>query len=446
MANRRVVVLVDGTWCGPETNTKSNIHEIAKLVGINPTETDTTYTSTNVYAKYFPGVGLGGDFMSYLWDGALATHIEKDCTEVYNFIVQNYVAGSEIWMFGLSRGAYIVRSVAGMINNCGVVRDKQDGTLIKQIYSLYRSPYPVNEPDSPEMQRFRSAVSHQVLTPIKFMGILDTVGSLGIPRLNADTGTGFEWPEFHDNLVSSVVEKVYHALAMHDRLWPFQPCLASRDVLKHQNRPELTIRQKWFPGTHYDIARQEFQFFREGRAGLEGIVSSILNIFSRTISPNDQLADLVLWWILGAVRTEGGGDMISDRDDVNSTIHTVIDRLQTDLPTKKTGVGDIYTNITLYLPLGNILFIPATLIRLTKSLLYQILFNPQDRVIPDPGNPANTLVQNEAYNYTIADCNLNNVTIGDTAQVGTLVKQNERYPSKTYQNYTSYMISMGRQP
>lgn len=446
MAKRKVVVLVDGTWCGPETNTKSNIHEIAKLVGINPTGPDRSYTSADVHAKYFPGVGLGGDFMSYLWDGALATHIEKDCKEVYNYIVQHYVEGGEVWMFGLSRGAYIVRSVAGMINNCGIVRDKHADSLIEQIYRLYRSPYPVNEPNSPEMKQFRFDVSHRVPTPIKFMGVLDTVGSLGIPKLNTDTGTGFEWPEFHDNFVSSVVEKVYHAIAMHDRLWVFQPCLASRDTTRHKHRLDLTIRQKWFPGTHYDIARQEFQFFREGRSGLEGIASSILNLFSRTIYPNDQLADLVLSWILEGIRIEGGGDMISDQADVNSTIDTVIAQLRTNLPTKKTGVGDIYANIARYLPLGNILFIPITVIRLTKSLLYQILFNLQDRVIPDPGNPGSSLVHNEAYNYTIADNALDNTIIGNSAQVGNLVEQNRRYPSKTYQNYTSYMRAMGREP
>lgn len=449
MAATKVVVLVDGTWCGPETNTRSNIHYLASLFGINPIAANTSYTSPSgdVYAKYFQGVGLGGDFMSYLWDGAFATHIERYCSEVYDYIVQNFAPGREVWMFGLSRGAYIVRSVAGMINNCGIVRNRQDRPLIRQIYGLYRSPYPVNKPSSPEMEKFRLSVSHPVPTPIKFMGLLDTVGSLGIPRVNSDTGNGFEWPEFHDNLVSSVVEKVYHALAIHDRLWAFQPCLASRDIVKHGARADLRIYQKWFPGAHYDLARQEFQFLREGRRGFEGIASSILNTFGRTIYPNDQLADLVLLWILEGIKTEGGGAMIQRNwAGTPSNINTVIDDLKTFLPTNHIGVGDIYAKIVRYLPLGNLLYLPISAIRLTNSTLYRVLLNPQDRVIPDPGNPASLLVQNTVYNYTIVDAGLGNSIIGITAHIGTPEGQDKRYPSGTFQNYVSYMKATGRLP
>ena|SRR2546423_5622941 len=167
-------------WCGPETNTKSNIHYLAKMIGINPTAANPTYTSPtgDVHAKYFYGVGLGGDFMSYLWDGAFGTHAERECTDVYEYIVQNFAPGREMDV-RLSRGAYIVRSVAGMVNNCGIIRNSGNAASIRQVYRLYRSPYAVNEPSSPEMQQFRNTASHPVTTPIKFMGIFDTVGKSG---------------------------------------------------------------------------------------------------------------------------------------------------------------------------------------------------------------------------------------------------------------------------
>jgi hypothetical protein len=449
MAASKVIVLVDGTWCGPETKTKSNIHYLARLIGINPMAANPTYTSPtgDVHAKYFYGVGLGGTFMSYLWDGAFATHTERECTEVYDYIVQNFAPGREVWMFGLSRGAYIVRSVAGMINNCGIVRNRGDAALIREVYSLYRSPYAVNEPSSPEMQHFRNTASHPVPTPIKFMGIFDTVGSRGIPKLNIDTGVGFVWPEFHDNLVSSVVEKVYHAVAIHDRLWAFQPCLASRDTVKHAARPDLRIYQKWFPGAHYDLARQEFQFLREGRKGLEGVASSIINHLSRTIFPNNKLADLVLLWMLDGIRTEGGGAIIQQNmAGQASNIDAVVTDLRARLPRGHVGTGDVYANIFRYLPLWNLFSIPLFAVWLVNRSLYQILFNPQDRVIPDPGNPMSPLVQNHVYNYTVGDPNLGNITIGNAARVGTLLQQDVRYPSKTFQNYVTYMRTTGRTP
>ena len=449
MTTKKVVVLVDGTWCGPETNTRSNIHCLANMVGIDPTADNQTYISPtrDVHARYFPGVGLGGSFMSYLWDGAFATHAKEDCNKVYKYIVQNFASGDEIWMFGISRGAYVVRSVAGMINNCGIIRDRRNEDLIDQVYGLYRSPYPVNKPASSEMQNFRRSASHLVTTPIKFMGLFDTVGSRGIPKLNYDTGVGFEWPEFHDNLVSSVVEKVYHAIATHDRLWAFQPCLASRDTKKHGTWTDLRIYQTWFPGTHYDLARQEFQFLREKRKGLEGFISSIINYLSGTVTPNDQLADFVLLWMLSGITSEGGAAIIQYNIEGRvRTINQIMADLRLSLPQRRRGTGDVYGDISHYLPLGKILSMPLRVVWLFNSTLYQILLNPQNRVIPDPGNPPSQLVQNEVYNYTVPNPISGNSIIGDTARVGGLMQQDRRYPSTTFQNYVEYMTATGRLP
>lgn len=44
-----------------------------------------------------------------------------------SFIVDHYTPGSRIWLFGLSRGAYTVRAVAGMINNCGIIKPGTGG-------------------------------------------------------------------------------------------------------------------------------------------------------------------------------------------------------------------------------------------------------------------------------------------------------------------------------
>ncbi|KAK4989234.1 hypothetical protein LTR50_003340 [Elasticomyces elasticus] len=453
---KKLVVLCDGTWCGPETDTESNIYRLAWMMGINPTGPAPTFSCDCIQARYFKGVGLGGSFMSYLWDGAFASDREKECSEVYEFIVQNFTPDHEIWMFGLSRGAYTVRSVAGMINNCGIVQDMGNRELIKQIYKLYRSPYSINEPWSQEMQQFRWQVSHHVQTPIKFMGLFDTVGSLGIPRLNYDTGVGFEWPEFHDNEVSSVVEKVYHAMSIHDRLWAFQPCLASRNV-KHVGRSDLRIYQKWFPGAHYDLGRQQFRFLRQGNNIAERLVFTAVNYLSRTVYPNEQLSDLVLLWMLKAIRAEGGSQLIRrDEEDQARGISTIITHIQTNITRLGTGSGDIYANILSYLPFGKLEFIAGTFVWSVDKLWpvsselqswHKIFFGTRDRMIPDPGNPNNplrVLVRNQVYNYTIGDPDLNGRILGDSARVITPQTQRERYPSRTFEDYANYMVATGR--
>ncbi|KAG0347173.1 hypothetical protein BG005_000344, partial [Podila minutissima] len=163
-----------------------------------------------VEACYFPGSGLGGTFLEYLNNSWTGLDIDTDCIRVYKYIVERYTGNQEIWMFGLSRGSYTVRSVGGMINNCGII--KQVGftvqtvdNLCNEVYRIYRSPFPEDHPKGDNSLLFRTRVSHDVHTPIKFMGLLDTVGAMGVPKL--DSGIGLTFPEFHDQKISSEVEK-----------------------------------------------------------------------------------------------------------------------------------------------------------------------------------------------------------------------------------------------
>ncbi|KAF9079408.1 hypothetical protein BGX23_004167 [Mortierella sp. AD031] len=147
-----------------------------------------------INACYFPGAGLGGTFLEYIFNGATDHDIDRDCIEVYKYITEHYTPQHEIWMFGLSRGAYTVRCVAGMINNCGILkRMDKDGAPLRpsflermycRVYRIYRSDDPEDHPEAPRSTTFKRRASYDVTTPVKFMGLFDTVGSLGIPYLN----------------------------------------------------------------------------------------------------------------------------------------------------------------------------------------------------------------------------------------------------------------------
>ena len=84
--------------------------------------------------------------------------------EAYRAIVRITTGRAcKIWLFGLSRGAYTVRSVAGMINNLGVLRDWADENqllaLCEEVYSIYRNRDVAYKPDSDFAQGFREAKS-----------------------------------------------------------------------------------------------------------------------------------------------------------------------------------------------------------------------------------------------------------------------------------------------
>jgi hypothetical protein len=99
----KLVVLCDGTWCGRETNTESNIYYLARMMGIDmtgDTGPDDIHTlgvpGDAVQARYANGVGLGSTFLDYLFNGATGHDIAQQCTDAYRYIVENFTTRHEI--------------------------------------------------------------------------------------------------------------------------------------------------------------------------------------------------------------------------------------------------------------------------------------------------------------------------------------------------------------
>ena len=72
-------------------------------------------------AHYEAGVGSQGGPLTRAVGGATAEGISTNIRAGYDFIAQNYVPGDEIFLLGFSRGAFTARSVAGLIDNVGVL-------------------------------------------------------------------------------------------------------------------------------------------------------------------------------------------------------------------------------------------------------------------------------------------------------------------------------------
>ncbi|KAH7028674.1 hypothetical protein BKA57DRAFT_541426 [Linnemannia elongata] len=443
----KLIVLVDGSWCGSETNTKSNIFLLAEMMGIdmtlyNPARAEPIpYATHGINACYFPGAGLGGTFLEYIFNGATAHDIDRDCIEVYRYIVENYTPQHEIWMFGLSRGAYTVRCVAGMINNCGILRRmNEDDTPInpnllnrmyRRVYRIYRSNEPEDHPEAPRSTTFRTQASHNVPTPVRFMGLFDTVGGLGIPYLNPGIGPTFH--NFHDNKISCVVEKVYHALSIHDRFWWFVPChaLPARQRIGEQ----FQIHERWFPGCHYDLGRQKFRFLRYGENWLERTVGNVLAPLSRIIEPNKVFADLVLKWMLEKIQRNDSPPWVIQ--NINNNIQDVIARMAEATPAD-TGSGDIYDNALAFGPAGRIWeSVARTFSPLFPDfkIVVKELTRTTDRIILDPNAVLTP--------YNSGNPELGNRSIAEIGRI-TPIGQADRYPSQTHQDFRAVLEFLGQ--
>ncbi|KAM6514375.1 hypothetical protein FALCPG4_015524 [Fusarium falciforme] len=441
---RPLVILCDGTWAGRETDTRTNIYLLARMVGIdieNPTDTDIHVLDDSAW--YIHGVGLGSTFLDYVFNGITAQDIAAQCIAAYRFIVDNYsYPNRQVWMFGFSRGAFIARSVAGMINNCGIIKRvmNDDGTVNKsktdllchQVYRIYRSDDPIHKPHSTQSRTFRRKASwpligdeepsdQPLIPPVKFIGVFDTVGSAGIPDFVG--GVGLDWPQFHDQNVSTAVELVYHALCLHERLYIFPPCHARRNP--HPGRPaNFGITERWFPGVHYDLGRQRFRFLRTfGGGWLERLLAR-WDWASREVQPNEVLADLGLKWMLEAVQANDPDGEVIPALKVKQEIAAANQRMVRE--NRQTGDGDVYMNPVGYFPFGRLIVSALTALwgtRWRRNEIYQLLFAIRPRVVAD--------LNSSVYDFQAVDRSI--AGAGDRT-IETLAEiDGSRYPSDTFE-------------
>lgn len=240
---RRLIICADGTWNRPDETTDGvkTPTNIAKLRGaILPV--DSKGISQVVF--YQPGVGTRGVSDKVL-GGVFGVGLDENIRDCYRFLIDNYAPGDELYFFGFSRGAYTVRSLAGLIRNCGLLKAAfadQDDTAFK----LYRSRGDVQHPNSDRARAFRTKYSYDPVS-IKCIGAWDTVGALGLPVDLIGLKNPMKYC-FHDVTLSSRVENAFHAIAIDERRKPFAPALWEQPV-----DDKNWLEQAWFSGVHSNI-------------------------------------------------------------------------------------------------------------------------------------------------------------------------------------------------
>ena len=263
---KRIAVCMDGTWQRLRTRHPTNIAKIARAV---EHEDDAGCKQIVVYAR---GVGAASDLHDSP-DGALAgglfgAGLENDILDTYVRLCLNYQWGDAIYLFGYSRGAFSVRSLAGLIRRCGIVRRRYVDRA-PEAFDLYRKKR--REPSHPDFLAFRAATNKRpegcapgeapAPIPISYIGIFDTVGQRGLPSgLGPLTDLFNRRFEFHSTELGDNIAAARHAVAIDERRFAFPPTLWTN--LEMLNRPfvelgvptdQLPYQQRWFPGSHGDV-------------------------------------------------------------------------------------------------------------------------------------------------------------------------------------------------
>jgi uncharacterized protein (DUF2235 family) len=241
---KRLVLCCDGTWNRADQRSgdepcPTNVVKLAYRVA----KRDAAGVAQIIY--YDHGVGTGNS-MDRLTGGAFGGGLEENIHDAYRFLIANYEEGDEIFLFGFSRGAFTVRSIAGMVRNCGILR-RESVRHYRDAIELYR--HRERQPDHEHSIAFRGhhSVCGEDAVPIRFIGVWDTVGALGIPVRGLRGLTRGKY-QFHDTELSGSIQHAFHALAMDERRAPFAPTL-----WLEKPKEDQVVRQVWFAGVHSDI-------------------------------------------------------------------------------------------------------------------------------------------------------------------------------------------------
>jgi uncharacterized protein (DUF2235 family) len=236
----RLILCFDGTWDRPNPNgIESNVCKFIESVP------NGTMADGSVQQKFYD-TGVGTNWYDRISGGAFGFGLDQKIQDGYQWLVEHYPEPDpktyEVYILGFSRGAYTARSLVGMIRNVGLLSPDNIHRL-DDAYALYRQRDA--SADTAQAQNFRDKYSRNIT--IKFLGVWDTVGALGIP-LPALHQINDAIYAFHDTELSGIVLNGAHAVAVDEHRIDYQVSLWDP-----KTKPGQTVEQRWFIGAHTDV-------------------------------------------------------------------------------------------------------------------------------------------------------------------------------------------------
>ena len=228
------VIIMDGTMSTLCPGLESNAGLASKLI---------SEMGSEVSVHYEPGLQWPNLLKAY---GVLMGRgINHQIRNAYGYLASRYRPGDKIFLLGFSRGAYAVRSLAGIIDMIGLLR--ADQATERNIRTAYRH-YECSQTSS-GAKAFAAAHCHDKIE-IDMIGVWDTVKSLG---LNAPViwRLSIARNAFHNHELGASVKHGYQALALDENRVAYSPVMwdSETDWPGH-------VEQMWFRGAHGDIGGQ----------------------------------------------------------------------------------------------------------------------------------------------------------------------------------------------
>jgi len=231
MAREKIILCFDGTCNDPadarcndpadarqkknlkmelKDNSISNIFKLHLLLGGGVSRGDARIDSQQSF--YYSGVGTYGNKLLQWFNAGLAlpnldvaTIIKRAARDLAKVRTRD----QEVFIFGFSRGAAIARRFAARINS--------------------------------EVEKY---TGKKMDIPIRFLGVFDTVASIGWPNLDDDKKPISD-VKFENCVVAPGVKEALHMLSIDEKRTAFMPTLMAHDPGR--------VTEVWFAGAHSDV-------------------------------------------------------------------------------------------------------------------------------------------------------------------------------------------------
>ncbi|KAI3342541.1 hypothetical protein F4824DRAFT_495492 [Ustulina deusta] len=241
-APRKLVLCFDGTgnkFRGDDSD--SNILKIFRCLDRE---------AGDQYHYYQPGIGtyivstslshtsMGARIRSWYLkakDSAIGSSFDQHVVGGYRFLMRFYNPGDEIYFFGFSRGAYVARFLAEMLDYVGLLSHGNE-EMVVFAWKAFSQWQARNHDDAPEgrekrheMYRFMKGFRETFSRPVKrirFLGLFDTVNS--VPRFETAWMQRSKFPY----TARSSAKVIRHCVSIDERRAKF------RQDLMYQKQPE----------------------------------------------------------------------------------------------------------------------------------------------------------------------------------------------------------------
>ena len=217
-------------------------------------------------------------------------------SDAYRFLIANYETGDRVFLFGFSRGAYTARAVAGILHSVGLLFPATD-SLLPYALRYWQQDFSPESVGAQLCAEFKATLARSC--PVHFIGVWDTVGSVGFIN---------NFKTFPHTAHNPEVTFVRHAVSIDERRSTF------RQNLMLPVPPKQDVKNVYFAGVHSDVgggypppesglAKVAFEWMmREAQScGLEIDAETLQREIYRTGAPPDPAGPLHVslkgvWW------------------------------------------------------------------------------------------------------------------------------------------------------